>query len=692
MALTLKEVEARGLLSELSSCFDTEVAAASLLARLDVPPGRFRPFASMETEQWWRHVCQQLDRGLVEDGLERLLRAAAETLPGNRLFAAYRAVGSELLEDRAAQGQAPSETDSRAERESPEGLRVFLSYAREDKEQAASLYAKLKQHGFKPWMDEEDLLPGQSWRTTIQKAIRQADVFLVLLSRHSSKRGYVQKEIRLGIETWEERPEGDIFLIPALVEPTEIPERLREIHPVYLYEKEGFRRLTDALGILASRESGDRTTDSRQNLIITRVELADIRCFEHLDLRFEQRGEAVLTTMVLGDNGAGKSTLLRSIALGLCNESDAVALMKEVPGGFVRRGAPEGRIEISLEDAERGDAFRITTRVIKTNGRADEVVRKTSRPAEDFPWDQIFVCGYGTQRANQAVTSHDEYSVRDAVRSLFDDGAALQNPELVLLRLPPDLRADIERRLFEVLMLDNNQNFLVADPKTGLEIRGPWGQQPLSALSDGYRSTAQWLLDFVAWLIYADRLQGRAAIGGILLIDEIEQHLHPRWQRHVVQRLRRQFPRTQIIASTHTPLVAAGTIDVEDSMLVRLTEDGRATILEKALIAGKRADQVLASEAFGLVTTRSPASQHEISRYAELLGMDRRTEVEDAELRELKERIVESLRWGENAFERTVEKAVDQALAALVHEAPRELIDLEAKRQLREIFGSEKRS
>ncbi|MCP4662319.1 MAG: AAA family ATPase [bacterium] len=339
----------------------------------------------------------------------------------------------------------------------------------------------------------------------------------------------------------------------------------------------------------------------------------------------------------------------------------------------------------------RGDGFAIVTRIVETNGTADEGVRKTSRPAADAPWDQIFVCGYGTQRANQAVVSHDEYSVLHAVFSLFNDGASFQNPELVLLRRPPDLRADIERRLLEVLMLDDPE-FEVDDSIAGLEIRGPWGQQPLPALSDGYRSTAQWLLDFIAWLIYADRYTGTTAFGGILLIDEVEQHLHPRWQRHIMQRLRRQFPKTQIVASTHTPLVAAGAVDVEDSMLLRLTQAGAVTTIDKASIAGMRADQVLASEAFGLVTTRSPASQHQISRYAELLGMDRRTEAEDAELRELRERIVEALRWGENDFERTVEKAVDQALAALVHEAPRELIDLEAKRQLREIFGGKKTS
>ena len=425
---------------------------------------------------------------------------------------------------------------------------------------------------------------------------------------------------------------------------------------------------------------------TRRNLTLVRVELTNIRCFDRLDLDLGKGTSAI----VLGDNGAGKSTLLRAVALGLCNESDTVALMKEVPGGFVRKGTREGTIQISLRDIEGGDDVILHTRIVKSNGKGNEIVRKSSQPA-DFPWDEIFVCGYGTLRSQQAVTSYDEYSARDAVLTLFDGDAALQNPELVLLRLPTDLRTDIERRLLQVLMLDDLES-QVTYPKTGLEIRGPWGEQPLAALSDGYRSMAQWLLDYIAWMIYADRLVGARILGGILLIDEIEQHLHPRWQRHVFQRLQKQFPHTQILAATHSPLVAAGALDIEDSTLLRLTQDGKATVIDRDLLVGKRADQVLASEAFGLVTTRSPDSQLDISRYAELRGMASLSAEQETELHGLKKRLSEALRWGENAFERTVEQAIDQALDSLITNASRDLIDLEAKRQLRELFKDEKAS
>lgn len=76
-------------------------------------------------------------------------------------------------------------------------LRVFLCHASEDKAEARKLYASLKEDVFIPWLDEEDLLPGQDWDHEVRKAVRSTDVVLILLSHNSiTKAGYVQKEIK----------------------------------------------------------------------------------------------------------------------------------------------------------------------------------------------------------------------------------------------------------------------------------------------------------------------------------------------------------------------------------------------------------------------------------------------------------------------------------------------------------------
>ena len=89
---------------------------------------------------------------------------------------------------------------------------IFLSYAREDEEQVLEIYQRLKAEGFKPWMDQADLLPGQDWDKAIQNTLRASDLVIVFLSAASvSKRGYVQKEFKLALEVLEEIPEGQIL-------------------------------------------------------------------------------------------------------------------------------------------------------------------------------------------------------------------------------------------------------------------------------------------------------------------------------------------------------------------------------------------------------------------------------------------------------------------------------------------------
>ena len=134
--------------------------------------------------------------------------------------------------------------------------RIFLAHAREDKPQVRKLHADLKARGFDPWLDSEDLIPGQIWEVEIQKAIKTADAFLACLSSHSvSKTGYVQKEFRTALSAFAERPPGSIYLIPARLDDCDVPDLqipeqglgLRDLHWVDLWEDDGLDRLMSAL-------------------------------------------------------------------------------------------------------------------------------------------------------------------------------------------------------------------------------------------------------------------------------------------------------------------------------------------------------------------------------------------------------------------------------------------------------------
>ncbi len=574
--------------------------------------------------------------------------------------------------------------------------RIYLSYSIADRKAVVELKEALINSGFQLSFDRleaplgDDRADKLSWNPIVLACVSQAAL-----------------ADRTVLAEWNDFHAQPLTrLIPVYVEETggelRLPFFLRRLHGVDLYAPGGVERLLSSLEQLAGKApdatieetvAGDEVRSEvprPAQLLIRRISLRDIRCFETFDLELaDDDAEPALFTTVLGDNAAGKSTLLRSIALGLSSESDASALIKQLPGAFVRRGAKKGSIRLELCAPENGRELTITTRIEKS-GADDERIRKDP---DSFPWKDIFVCAYGTNRSRQAAASHEAYTLHQAVISLFNDDTVLLNPEVVLLRQEPRLRSELERRLLSVLMLDE-PGYKVTYPRTGIEIHGPWGDHPLLTLSDGYRSTAQWILDFLGWSIYAGRFANGIDVGGILLVDELEQHLHPRWQRYIVQRLRQQFPKTQIFASTHTPLAAAGTADDEGGRLLRLKAaqpEGTITAVEldPSSLAGLRADQVLASEAFGLYTSRSPGSEGDVARYAELLGKKPRTDAEDAEFERLSVSLAAAFQSGESEVEREVERAVEAVLKDRVNAVEPELLELEVRRQLHELFAGD---
>lgn len=151
-------------------------------------------------------------------------------------------------------------------------LKVFLCHSSGDKPAVRDLYNRLRSAAdyISPWLDEEDLLPGQRWEDEIPRAVRGSDVVLVCLSRESvTKSGYVQKEIKDALDVADRQPEGTIFLIPARLEECEIPDRLRHLHYVNLFEERGFERLIRALASRAEKlgvgQSAEPKKPSRSN-------------------------------------------------------------------------------------------------------------------------------------------------------------------------------------------------------------------------------------------------------------------------------------------------------------------------------------------------------------------------------------------------------------------------------------------
>jgi ActR/RegA family two-component response regulator len=140
-----------------------------------------------------------------------------------------------------------------------QSLQVFLCHSSKDKLRIKEVYDRLRSDGLDPWLDKENLLPGQNWELEIKKAVRNSDIVIVCLSQSSvSQRGFIQKEIKLALDVADEQPEGTIFIIPLKLEECDIPERPRQWHWLNYWEDDAHEKLLLSLKHRASEISPGR--------------------------------------------------------------------------------------------------------------------------------------------------------------------------------------------------------------------------------------------------------------------------------------------------------------------------------------------------------------------------------------------------------------------------------------------------
>lgn len=152
--------------------------------------------------------------------------------------------------------------------------KVFISYAKEDHKVAKTLYDDLKCKDMKPWLDTEDLLPGQKWSEIIEKVLKNSDYVLILLSENSvSERGFVQKEMKMALDISDEFPSSKIFIIPVRLDNCEPTYKgLETLHWVDLFPSynKGLNQILRAFGHPKSikeesKDSMDTSINTQKN-------------------------------------------------------------------------------------------------------------------------------------------------------------------------------------------------------------------------------------------------------------------------------------------------------------------------------------------------------------------------------------------------------------------------------------------
>lgn len=138
-------------------------------------------------------------------------------------------------------------------------LNVFISYAKEDQSLALDYYARFNDEGVSPWIDYHKLLPGQNWEFEIDRALKEANVVVLLLSPRSvSKRGFVQREAKDAIEQLRYKKEGDVYILPLILEPCEVPSFISDkLQYVDMTSVGAWSRVHQALLLAAEQQQID---------------------------------------------------------------------------------------------------------------------------------------------------------------------------------------------------------------------------------------------------------------------------------------------------------------------------------------------------------------------------------------------------------------------------------------------------
>jgi hypothetical protein len=176
-------------------------------------------------------------------------------------------------------------------------------------------------------------------------------------------------------------------------------------------------------------------------------------------------------------------------------------------------------------------------------------------------------------------------------------------------------------------------------PTPRVEFKTPYGWVPLRQLGYGYRTMIAWVVDFISRMFdrYPDSPDPLAE-PAVVLVDEIDLHLHPKWQRELIGFLTERFPNTQFIVTAHSPLIVQAATDANIALLKR---EGDHVVIENhpETIPGWRIDQVLTSDLFGLETARPPGMEKLILKRKELLARPRLTKADQKKLEKLDDQL-----------------------------------------------------
>lgn len=379
-------------------------------------------------------------------------------------------------------------------------------------------------------------------------------------------------------------------------------------------------------------------------------------------------------TVLLGENGVCKTSILQAIAVASSGDRMTRSLVEDA-ADFVDASRPDqvARISAVFEHSARGSMEATLHVEPGSHAFVGDEAANAFNPIRDKREPGFLVVGYGIGRRlpkpGEVAIARDP--VVDRVEGLFDSHHKMLGVDFfeALRQRQEDLGLRYAETLGRVLLTIDEQGNRLLPWLSHFERRGYGGidgmqkllesrrlvldvgradpiKLPPHLLSQGYQSTFAWIADLLghAFLDAGDAVNP-AEMTGIVLLDEIDLHLHPRWQRSLVPLLRKIFPQMQFIVTTHSPLVLTG---FEAHEIIRLDMvEGSVVQTTFEREPGMQTSTELMAEYFGVRTAMRPQLEDLQRRYMRLLANDRRTQAEQTDLDEVRELLAPYLRSSE---------------------------------------------